>query len=437
MSAPVAPGRWPLLGHTFAMARQRADFTTRLRQHGEVVQVYLGPLRTYYIASPELTHQLLVAHGPKLRKGRIFDKVRPFLGNGLAMVSGPEHLRQRRLLQPAFHRDRIAQYATIMADAAAELIDSWTPGETRRIEADMQALAATVVSRSLFSTEISRDDIERLRQDLFLILDQTMSRSLIPGFLSWLRASANRRFDAALARVHAFVMGFIADWRRHGEDRGDQLSALLLAEDEDTGQRMSDQQVYDEVVTLLTAGMETTARALAWLFHELAEHPDIEAKVHAEVTEVLGDEKPAIEHVVRLNYTRQVVKETLRKYTTWILMRHTLQDIELGGYTIPAGSEVIFSPYSLHHDPETFADPERFDPGRWEPDRMKALPKGAFMTFGAGARQCIGNVFAETEIVIVLATIAARHRLVPAGPVTSAFASAPYPTSLPMTVQPR
>jgi cytochrome P450 len=261
-----------------------------------------------------------------------------------------------------------------------------------------------------------------------VIIQQGMIRALSPKFVEKLPIPGNRRFDEAITRMQAIVLAVIRDWRAAGVDHGDLLSMLLLA-------GMTDEQARDEVLTLLTAGIETTALALAWTFHELGRNPDVEARVHAEIDEVLGGRPITGEDLPELVYLRQVVDEVLRHYPLWMLMRRTLTDVDLGGTRLPEGSEVIVSPHALHHDPASFADPARFDPDRWSPERVKQQPKGAFIPFGAGTRQCVGNVFAQNEIVITVATVAARWRLVPVPgrPVRVKFTSAAYPESLPMT----
>ncbi len=432
MSVPVAPSRWPFLGHTPALLRQRFAFTDTLPAHGEIVKLYLGPAPVYFVASPRLAHEVLVNEGPKFRKGAMFDKFRPFVGNGLVLSNGDFHLRQRRLMQPAFHRDRLAAYAEIMRRAAADLSGSWRAGEVRPIDDDMQSLAVTIVGEALFSTELGKAAIAEARRSIYVIIQQGMIRALSPKFVEKLPVPGNRRFDEAIARMQGIVTAVIRDWRRDATDHGDLLSTLLVA-------GMTDEQARDEALTLLTAGIETTALALAWTFHELGRHPRIEARVHAELDEVLGGRPVTVEDLPRLTYVRQVVDEVLRQYPLWMLMRRTLTEVDLGGVRLPEGAEVIVSPHALHHDPTSFADPDRFDPDRWAPERAATLPKGAFVPFGAGTRQCIGNRFAQNEIVITLATVAARWRLVPVAgkPVRVKFTSAAYPESLPMTVVPR
>ncbi|TWP49333.1 cytochrome P450 [Lentzea tibetensis] len=437
MPVPVAPGRWPLIGHTPAMLRKRAEFTSTLRDHGEVVEVDLGPMRTYFVTSPRLAHQVLVTDGSKFRKGAMFDKFQPYLGTGLLLSNGEFHRRQRRMLQPAFHRDRIARYAETMVRAASALTSEWQPGEVRVVENDMQALAVTIVGEALFSTEMGKRAIEEVRRSIFVVIKQGMVRALSPSFVERLPIPGNRQFDEAIERMKAIVLEVIASWRADGVDHGDLLSMLLLAQDEDSGAGMTDQQTYDEVLTLLTAGIETTALALAWIFHEIARNPDVEQRLHTEIDEVLGDRPVTFADVSRLTYTGQVVNEVLRMYPVWFVMRRTLTEVDLGGVVLPAGAEVIVSPHAVHFDPRSFNDPERFDPDRWSPDRAEQLPKGAFIPFGAGNRQCLGNLFAQTEIAMTVATVAARWRLVPVQPVRVKFTSAAYPSGLLMKAVPR
>ena len=438
MPVPVAPGRWPLLGHTPSMLMYRSAFTSTLYRYGDVVRIYLGPLATYFVTSPELTHEVLVTAGAGFAKGAMFDKFRPYLGNGLVLSNGSFHLRQRRLIQPAFHRDRITRYAQTMASAVSELTESWRPGEVRQVDEDMQGLAVTVVGETLFSTELGKSAIAEARRSIPVVIGQGMIRALSPAFVERLPIPGNRRFDEAIERMRAIVLEVIAEWRAHDVDHGDLLSMLLLAQD-DAGEGMTDSQVYDEVLTLLTAGIETTALALAWTFHEIGRRPEVERRIHAEVDEVLGGRRVAFDDIPKLAYTHRVVNEVLRMYPIWILMRRAVTEVDLGGVRIAPGTEVTVSPHALHFDPRFHDEPNRFDPDRWLPERAQRLPRGAFIPFGAGNRQCVGNVFALTEIVIAVATVAARWRLVPlpGKPVRVKFTSAAYPSRLPMTTVPR
>ncbi|HUQ58289.1 cytochrome P450 [Lentzea sp.] len=437
MAVPVAPGRLPFLGHTLSMLRKRFEFTANLRRQGDLVEVDLGPLRAFFVTSPRLTHQVLVTDAPKFHKGRMYDKFRPFVGNGLAVSSGAFHLRQRRMVQPAFHRDRSTAYAEIMVRAAHDLLESWRPGEVRQLEADMQGLAVTIVGEALFSTEIGRRAIDESRRSVFVIIRNGIVRALSPGFVEKLPIPANREFDEAIARMRAIVREVIASRRDDDTDHGDLLSTLLAARDPESGEPMTEDEVFDEVITLLTAGIETTALALAWIFHEIAANPVVERRVLAEVDQVLGGRRVTVADVPRLTYLGQVTNEVLRKYPLWLVMRRTAEEVELGGARLAPGTEVILSPHTMHHDPAHFPDPERFDPDRWTPDRVKLLPKGAFVPFGGGIHQCVGNHFALTEIAIVAATVLSRYRLVPDRPVRTRFTNAAYPGDLMMKVVPR
>lgn len=433
MSAPVAPGRWPLLGHTPALLRRRFAFTADAARQADVVRVYLGPLRAYYVTSPDLVNRVLVTDAASFEKGRMFDKFRQYVGNGLVLSSGAFHRRQRKLVRPAFDRSHLARYTAGMVRAAEDLTAGWSPGEVRQVDHDMQAVATTVVGEALFTAGLGGAAIAEARRSIPDVIRYGMLRVVSPGFVEKLPIAANRRFDGATARMRAIVDDLVARRRAEGSDRGDLLSALLLARDAD-GEGMGDEQVHDEVITLLSAGLETSALALSWLFHELGRRLDVEARVHAEVDALDGP--VTYEDLPRLPYLRRVVDEVLRRYPLWMLMRRATADVELGGVRLRPGDEVIISPHALHHDPRVFADPERFDPDRWlDAD----LPPGAYIPFGAGIRQCVGNTFALAEITAVVATIAARWRLVPVPGhrVTARVTSTAYPRSLPMTAVPR
>jgi cytochrome P450 len=412
------------------MLTQRAKFTDALHEHGDVVRLDLGPLHAYFVTSPALTHEVLVSQGSKFRKGAMFDKFQPYLGTGLLLSNGEFHLRQRRLMQPAFHRERIESYASTMARAASSLAARWQPGETRTIENDMQELAVTIVGETLFSTEIGHRAVEEVRRSIFTVIQQGMIRALSPSFLEKLPLPGNREFDTAIARMKAVVLQVIEAWRADSADHGDVLSMLLLA-------GMTDEQTYDEVLTLLTAGIETTAIALAWSLYEVGHNPEIEQRLHAELDSVLGSRPVTYADVDKLVYTGQIVQETLRHYPIWFVMRRTLTEVQLGDATLHPGAEVIISPHALHHDERYFPTPQRFQPDRWTPSFTSALPRGAFIPFGGGNRQCLGNTFAHTEIVITLATIAQQWRLVPTRPARVKFTSAPYPDGLLMKAVPR
>ena len=433
------PGRLPVLGHTVSLLRAPLKLFTSLPAHGEVVKLHLGPLPVHVVTTPELAWQVLTTDAGKFDKGLVFDKMRPLFGDGLATSNGEFNRRQRRLVMPAFGRARIAGYAeNTMTKLAADLVGSWQPGEVVQFDQCMQDLVLTIAGETLFSTALGSEALEEIRRSIPVMLKYVLVRAFSPKFVERLPIPPNRKFDAAAARLREVIGETVVAAREQGTDHGDLLSMLLLARDEDTGEGMSDRQVHDEVVTILTTGAETTAVALAWFFHELGQHPDVERRFHAEVDRVLAGRAARFEDLPDLVYTHQIVHEIVRRTPPLILMRRAREDVELGGVAIPAGSEVAVSQHTLHRDPRWFPDPGRFDPDRWAPGRAEP-PKGAYIPFGAGARLCPGHVFAPTEIGIVAATIGARWRLVPVPgkKVYAQIKATMQPNRLPMTVVPR
>ncbi|MFI9011387.1 cytochrome P450 [Actinosynnema sp. NPDC053489] len=437
--APRAPGWLPLLGHTVPLLLRRTRFTSSLHRYGDLVEVHIAGRPGYVVTDKELVHQVLVADAGNYERGRVFDKLRPFMGNGLVTSTGARHRRQRRMVQPAFHRREISGYVASMVRAATELVDSWQAGESRPIDDDMQLVAGTVVARALFSDSL---DAPRLREFLRcnrVLVSQSTVRAMSPGLVGALPLPANRRFDRAVEHVRRTVREVVAERRARPDGHSDLLSVLLAARDEDTGRGMTDEEVHDEVVTLFVAGVETASRVLAWAFHELGRRPDVESRVVAEVDEVLRGRPVEVGDLPELTCTRRVVNEVLRHYGPWLLMRRPVTDVELGGVRLAAGTELIISPHALHHDPRSFPEPERFDPDRWLPERAADVPRHAFIPFAAGVHQCLGSNFALAEITVVLATVLARVRLVPVPgkPVRELVTNVPVPSRLPMTVVPR
>ncbi|MGA6164919.1 cytochrome P450 [Amycolatopsis magusensis] len=433
----IAPGRWPLLGHTVPLLRDPLGLFDAVRGRGDVVRLFLGPLPVHLVTTPELAWQLLVTDGGKFDKGIVFDKMRPLFGDGLATSNGDLNRRQRRLVQPAFHRDRVAGYAEqAITGLATELADSWQPGQIIAFDEQMQDLALTVSGRTLFSAELGDDVLAEIQRSIPIMLRYVLLRAFSPKLVEKLPIPANRRFDAAAVRLRRVITEAVVTARSSGTDNGDLLSMMLLARDEDTGEGMSDEQVRDEVITILTTGAETTAVALAWFFHELGQHPDVERRFHAEIDEVLGGRPVRFEDLPALGHTHRIIHEILRRTPPLILMRRAREDTELGGVAIPAGAEVAVSQHTLHQDPRYFPDPGRFDPDRWTPERMAALPRGAYLPFGAGARLCPGHFLAPTEIAIAAVTIGARWRLVPVPgkPVHAKIKATMQPNRLPMRV---
>jgi len=437
---PTAAGRLPLLGHAIALRRRPLDFLQAVRRLGDVVRVYLGPRPAYVVNSPELVRQVLVTDGRKFDKGAFFDKVRAIVGNGLVSSNGAFHMRQRRLMQPAFHRQQIAGYAGIMSDFLAERAEAWRPGQEISMHEEMHEIALTLIGKTLFSSDLGDEAVAEVKRSIPIIRDGVTRRTLSPlELLEKLPTPANRRFEAAVVRIRRVIDQVIEAYRADGTDRPDLLSMLLRSRDADTGEQMTDEQVSDEVVTIMLAGSETTANTMAWAFHRLGRHPEVADRLAGEVATVLGGRRIAFDDLTRLEYTGRVLNEVVRLYPLWLVMRRPVAGVTIGRHAIPAGTELILSPLAMHRDPELFPDPMRFDPERWTPQRAATIPRHAFIPFGSGNRQCIGDGFGWTEAMIALATFAARWRIepVPGRPVNEAVAATVYPSQLPMTVHPR
>lgn len=439
-AVPTAPHRLPLLGHVWQLHRRPLSFLQDQRTLGPVVRIYLGPRATYIVNDPALVRRVLVTDARRYDKGAFFDKVRAIVGNGLVSSNGEFHLRQRRLMQPAFHHRQIARYATIMSDFLVERAESWRPGQVLAVHEEMHEIALTLVGRTLFSSDLGAEAVEEVRRSIPIVRDGVTRRTLSPvEALEKLPTPANRRFLAAIDRIRRVIDEVIREYRRTGAGRDDLLSMLIEARDRETGEAMTDAQISDEVVTIMLAGSETTANTMAWAFYQLGQHPEIADRIAAEADRVLGGRPVGYADLPALELTGRSLSEVVRLYPLWLVMRRAMSDAVVGPITIPAGAQLILSPLAMHRDPVLFPDPMRFDPDRWLPERAADIPPHAFIPFGSGNRQCIGDGFGWTEAMIALATIVRRWRLtpVPGVPVDEAVAATVYPSTLSMIAEPR
>jgi len=381
------------------------------RQYGDVVYLPLGRQRIYYLGHPDAVRDVLVTHQNKFKKSRMLERARVLLGDGLLTSEGPHHRRQRRLVQPAFHRDRLAGYGAVMVDRAAVVRDQWKSGQSFDVMQEMLRLTLAIVSKTLFSADVDSEADQigaALTQvfDLFEVILMPFSE-----LLEKLPLPAVRRFKRARKRLDETIYRLIAERRASGRDAGDLLSMLLLAQDEEGSGGMTDTQVRDEALTLFLAGHETTADALTWTWYLLSQNPRAEATFHAELDRVLGGRLPSFEDLPQLRYTEGVFAEALRLYPpAWAIGRRALEDYSVGDFVIPARSVILTSPYVVHRDPRWFSDPLAFRPERWPSDES-ARPKFAYFPFGGGARVCIGERFAWMEGTLLLAAIGQRWRL--------------------------
>jgi cytochrome P450 len=411
----AAPGGAPLLGHALRLRRNPLVFLEQLRDLGDIAVFRLGPRRAYLLNDPGLVHQVLVEDSGHYTKGILFEKGRHLLGNGLATSEGAFHGRQRRLVQPAFGRGNVHGYAGVMADRSHAVANGWRHGQVITLDREMARLTSTIATRCLFATDIAHADARQVEQHMGTVFDGAARRAYAPvGLWYRLPTIGNRRFGAALRLLHDLVDRIVAGYQRDGVRSDDVLSTLLAARDDATGQGMTDQQVHDEVITILAGGTETVAAALTWTFHLLARHPEVETRLHEELATVLRGRLPGHADIAALPYLGAVAQESLRLYPpVWLLPRTPAADVRLGGLAVPAGAQVFFSPYALHRDPRWFPEPHRFDPDRWLTGDARATSRGAYLPFGLGRRNCVGGSFAIAELVIVLATVAARWTLRP------------------------
>jgi len=393
-------------------------FTGLMREYGDLVSLRVLNFRILLLNHPDHIEDVLVNHPRKFIRGRVLLANKRVFGHGLLTSDGDFWLRQRRLAQPAFHRARIAGYASTMVEYTERLLHEWQDGEERDIHAEMMRLTLQIVGKTLFDADVERDaqDIGK-SMELLLELSANFRRTIfIPH---WVPTPTNFRLERAIRQIEKVLYRMIAEKRASSRDSGDLLSMLLAAQDED-GSRMTDQQLRDEAITLFLAGHETTANTLSWTWWLLAQSPAVEAKLHAELRTVLAGRAPSLDDLPKLVYTNHIITESMRLYPpAWGTARTAIEDHEIAGYAIPKGSGVSFAQWSVHRDARWYDAPDEFRPERWEGDLLKRNPKFAYFPFGGGPRQCIGNTFALMETALTLATIAQqyRFRLVPGHPV--------------------
>jgi cytochrome P450 len=384
-------------------------FAGLVREYGDLIGLRILNFRILLINHPDHIEDVLVNHPRKFIKGRVLKANKRVFGSGLLTSEGDFWLRQRRLAQPAFHRARIAGYASTMVEYTERLLHGWQDGEERDLHKEMMRLTLQIVGKTLFDADVEGDaqDVGK-SMELLLELGADFRRTvLVPH---WLPTPANFRLERAIRKIEEVLYRIIAEKRASGRDAGDLLSMLLAAQDED-GSRMTDKQLRDEAITLFLAGHETTANTLSWTWWLLAQNPAVEARLHAELRSVLGGQTPSLDDLPKLVYTNQVITESLRLYPpAWGTARTAIEDHEIAGYSVPKGSGVSFAQWTVHRDARWYDAPGEFRPERWEGDLLKRIPRFAYFPFGGGPRQCIGNSFALMEAALVLATIAQQYR---------------------------
>jgi cytochrome P450 len=411
---PEGPKGGRLMGNMREFNRDTLGFIERCaREFGDVVLTRFLYVPALFLFNPEHIEYILASGSknfikPMSLRSPFFHRL---VGNGLVTSEGDFWRRQRRLAQPAFHRDRVNAYGETMVEFTRAMLDGWREGSIIDAHAEMMLLTQAIVARTLFSADVSGDSDE-IGAALSLIVQPFSSQATLKWILdNRLPTPGHLRFNRAVRKIDAFVYRIIAERRASGEDTGDLLSMLLRAQDED-GSGMTDQQLRDELMTSFLAGHETTALALTWTWYLLARNPEVEAKLAAELEEVLGGREPKADDMPRLPFAEWVIRESMRLYPpAWGIGREAVRDCEIGGYHVPAGMQIFGFQWVVQRDPRWFEEPERFRPERWGEESAARLPKYAYFPFGGGPRQCIGNYFATMEAVLILSTVAQRFRL--------------------------
>ena len=445
MTVPPGPRGLPVLGMLLAVRRDPiAVFRNAAARYGDVVSFKIGPRHGFLITNPADVRHVLQDNARNYHKSPLYEKLRSSIGNGLLTSEDDFWLRQRRIAQPAFHRQRIAALASVMADAARDAADQWTSlaasGRPVDVAEEMMRLTRTVVVRALLGADLG--PFAARIDPAWTVINEFVGENFWSlGFTDRWPTPKYRRFQTARAVLRGAVDHVIDQRRKHPTESSDLLSLLLSARDEETGESMTDEQLRVEVTTFLLAGQETTSLALTWTWYLLSQHPATRQRLEDEIDRVLDGRPPEYADLSQLPYTRMVIDESLRLYPpAWGFSRQALSDDVLGGYRLPRGWLAFVVPSVLHRLPAFWTDPDVFDPERFLPERSADRPKFLYVPFGAGPRQCIGNHFALIEAQLLVATLAQRYRL----HLVPGHDAQPWPLitlrprfGMPMTIEPR
>ena len=430
LSLPPGPQSQPLFGNLISFRRDPLHFlSTCAKQYGDISHFRIANVNAYLLSDPDFIEYVLVRNSANFIKGRVFRSNHLLLGNGLLTSESDFWRRQRRLTQPAFHREQINAYAKIITNSAGRMISIWKEGEIHDIYQDMKRLALEIITKILFDVDINSES-DNIGRALKVVWEEFTARIqsglLIPERLP---TPGNIRYRRAVRQLDRIVFRIIQERRSGNLDHNDCLSILLASQDMD-GSQMTDQQLRDEVMTLFIAGHESTALALTWTWYLLAQNPSVVSQLCAELEEVPGTHPPDMNDLPQLQFTECVIKEALRLYPpVWAIPRQSLNDCEIGGYQIPAGASLTISQWVMHRDPRYFEEPDKFRPGRWENGFEKRLPSFAYFPFGGGSRHCIAYSLAMVEAVLIIAMLAKKFdfTLLPDHPVEPSPSITLYP----------
>lgn len=422
---PPGPSGYPIIGNLPKMLQNPLQFLTNAsREYGEVVKLgAIGSQELYLVTHPDFVRYILHENKHNYVKGKNFQIIKQIIGEGLAVKEGNSWRRERRLMQPTFHRQRVEKLVILMKQTIGQMLQDWdsiAEGKPLDVFAQMMNLTQTILLKSLLSIDSQRQ-IQEMNQIWDNAYDYLSSQLwTIFKLPLWVPTPKNRRFVQAMATLDDIVYGIIRERRSRNNNPPDLLSMLMDAKDSETGSGLTDSELRDEIMTIFTGGFETSAAVLAWTWYLLSQHPEVEKKLHSEIKEVLGEHTPTLEDLPNLKYTKMVLSESMRLYPgAWVFTRTNLEIDEIGGYYIPANSLIMISPYVTHRLNAFWENPQDFNPERFTREKVAARPRYAYYPFGMGQRQCIGEIFAMTEMQLVIAMVVQKYclHLVPEHPV--------------------
>ncbi len=407
---PPGPKGHFLLGVLPEVRKDELDFLDRIvAQYGDIIYLRVVNNPVFILSHPQDIEVVLLTNNSNFVKSTFLRSSEALFGNGLLTSDGSFWLRQRRLLQPAFHHDRLVEYSRTMVGYTERMLATWQDGEARDAHDEMVRVTMEIIAKLLFGDDIA-SDTEQVGEALRVFFDQFDERFGLYLIPEWLPTPGNIRYRKAIARLDRIISNVIRRRRATLDGGSDMLSTLLRVKDE-AGVEMTDTQLRDEMMTLFFTGHETTSLALGWTWYLLAQNQEAEGKLFEELDRVLAGRAPTYEDLPQLRYTDWVVKESLRLYPpAYGVVRTALKDCEIGGYSVPAGATLAIFPWTVHRDPRYFERPLEFVPERWDNEFAKRLPRCAYFPFGVGPRVCIGNTFATTELVLMVAAIARKFQ---------------------------
>lgn len=412
MKPVIAPAPYRVGGYLKPLREDMLGMYEDMMKHGDYVQARILAFWIYYLGDPALVQEFLVKKHKSFHKDLVVKRsTRSFTQDNIFNSDGEFWKKQRKLMQPAFHSQRIGAYADDMVALTKAELDTWQQDDVIDVDQVMAEITMRIIVKTMFNTGIDEDidELGQAIQDLFAIAGAGVTSLLqLPLWVPTPRNQKVKLYSEKLTDMYQRIMN---EWREHGEDRGDLLSMLMLSEYDD-GTKMSDAQIMSELGTIFGAGHETTAKTLTFAWYMLSENPDIAAKLHEEVDQVLGGRLATLADLKQLTYTEQIIKETMRLFPAAIAVsRVAIEDVEIGGHTVKKGQSVGVSFWTLHRDERWYPEPLKFDPERWSPENEAKIPRYAYVPFGAGPRVCLGNQFAMMEAQLVLATIAQHYTL--------------------------